>query len=129
MSTVNNTNPNTDLTVRVFDNFYKYDVNVPAAEYDIVYSFFRTTMDTARAAGNMTVSLFRVADQTKIPVLTLLDTMKGATGLDLTASMAYYLNNIRSNATLLGVNAQTTPNFYAARSVIQWVDGHKEHMK
>lgn len=39
MSTVNNTNPNTDLTVRVFDNFYKYDVNVPAAEYDIVYSF------------------------------------------------------------------------------------------
>jgi hypothetical protein len=119
MSTVNNTNPNTDLTVRVFDNFYKYDVNVPAAEYDIVYSFFRTTMDTARAAGNMTVSLFRVADQTKVPVLTLLDTMKGATGLDLTASMAYYLNNIRSNATLLGVNAQTTPNFYAARSVIQ----------
>lgn len=76
-------------------------------------------MDTARAAGNMTVSLFRVADQTKVPVLTLLDTMKGATGLDLTASMAYYLNNIRSNATLLGVNAQTTPNFYAARSVIQ----------
>ena len=119
MSTVNNTNINTDLTVRVFDNFYKYDVNVPAAEYDIVYSFFRNTMDTATAAGNMTVSLFRVSDQTKIPVLTLLDSMKGNSGLDLTASMAYYLNNIRSNATLLGVNAQITPNFYAARTVIQ----------
>lgn len=119
MATVNNSNINTDLTVRVFDNFYKYDVNVPAAEYDIVYTFFKSTMDTARAAGNMAVSLFRVADETKIPVLTLLDTMKGQTGLDLTASMAYYLNNIRSNATLLGVNAQVTPNYYAARSVIQ----------
>ena len=35
MSTVNYTNPHIDLTVRVFDNFYAYDTNVPAAEYDI----------------------------------------------------------------------------------------------
>jgi hypothetical protein len=119
MSTVNYTNTKVDLTVRVFDNFYKYDVNVPAAEYDIVYSFFKQAMSNARAAGNFTVSLFQVADQTGIPVLTLLDNMKGQTGLDLTVSMAYYLNNIRSNATLLGVNAQTTPNFYAARNVLQ----------
>ena len=30
MSTVNYTNYNKDLTVRVFDSFYNYDVNVPA---------------------------------------------------------------------------------------------------
>ncbi len=129
MSTVNYTNTKVDLTVRVFDNFYKYDVNVPAAEYDIVYSFFKQSMSNARAAGNFTVSLFQVADQTGIPVLTLLDNMKGQTGLDLTVSMAYYLNNIRSNATLLGVNAQTAPNFYAARSVLQWASGHRAFIK
>jgi hypothetical protein len=117
--TVNYTNTNVDLSVRIFDEFYKYNVNVPAAEYDIVYSFFKQTMDNARVAGNMTVSLFRVADYTKIPVLTLLDTMKGRTGLDLTINMAYFLNNIRSNATLLGVNANPAPNYYAARLVIQ----------
>lgn len=119
MSTVNYANPSVDLTVRIFDDFYGYDVNVPAAEYDIVYSFFRSEMADARAAGNMTVSLFRVADTTNIPVLTLLDSMKGTTGLELTVNMAYYLNNIRSNATLLGVNAQPAPNFYAARAVLQ----------
>ena len=117
--TVNYTNTNLDLTVRVFDSFYGFDANVPANEYDVVYSFFKTTMHNDRAAGNMTVSLFQVADQTKIPVLTLLDTMKGKNGLDLSINMAYFLNNIRSRSTLLGVNAYGTPNFYAVRNVLQ----------
>ena len=117
--TVNYTNTNIDASVRLFDSFYNYSVDVPASEYDVVLSFFKKSMENDLAAGNMTVSLFRVSDQTKIPVLTLLDSMKGNSGLDLTASMAYYLNTIRSNATLLGVNAQITPNFYAARTVIQ----------
>lgn len=117
--TVNAINSNVDLTVRVFDNFYNYDVSVPAAEYDIVYSYFRSVMNNAEAAGNMAVNLFRVSDSTNIPVLTLLETMKGKTGIELTLNLAYYLNNIRSRTTLLGVNANPTPNFYAARLVIQ----------
>jgi hypothetical protein len=119
MSTVNYTNLNKDLTVRVFDSFYEYDVNVPADEYDIVYSYFRSVMTTAKAAGNFTVSLFRVAADTNISALTLLDAMKGQTGIALTASLAYYLNSIRSRATLLGVNASSTPNQYAARLIVQ----------
>lgn len=119
MSSVNYTNYKIDQTVRVFDSFYDYDVNVPAAEYDLVYSFFQSQMKTKSVAANFTASLFRVADDTGVPVLTLLDSLQGSTGLDLSVSMAYYLNNIRSNATLLGVNAATTPNFYAARAVIQ----------
>ena len=116
---VNYTNTNLDLTVRIYDEFYQYDVNVPAAEYDIVNSFFRSTMSDAKVADNFTVSLFRVAQITNTPVLTLLETMQGQSGLDLTVTMAYYLNNIRSRATLLGVNAQTVPNYYAARLVLQ----------
>jgi pyruvate/2-oxoacid:ferredoxin oxidoreductase alpha subunit len=76
-------------------------------------------MSTARIAGNFTVSLFRIAEETNIPALTLLDAMKGQTGLNLTASLAYYLNSIRSRATLLGINASTVPNQYAARLVLQ----------
>jgi hypothetical protein len=118
-STVNYINPNLDLSVRIFDTFYSFDANVPANEYDIVNSFFKSVMENDRTAGNMTVSLFQIAEQTKIPVLTLLDSMKGKNGLDLSLSMAYYLNNIRSRATLLGLNAQATPNYYAARAVLQ----------
>lgn len=119
MSTINYRNDNLDLTVRVFDTFYEYDVNVPAAEYDIVNSYFKSIMGTTKAADNFTVSLFRVADETKIPVLSLLEAMQGGTGLDLNVNLCYYLNQVRSRATLLGVGTPVVPNYYAARLVVQ----------
>ena len=117
--TVNYNNSNIDLTVRVFDNFYRYEANVPADQYDIVNSYFLREMGDRTVAGNFTTSLFQVAENTGIDALTLLQGMQGATGLDLTLNMAYYLNQIRSRATLLGVSSEVVPNFYAARNVIQ----------
>lgn len=117
MSTVNYTNLKTDLTVRVFDNFYNFDVDVPAEEYDIVYSFFRSVFTTAEAAGNFTVTLFRIAEQTSTPVLTLLDQIQGQNQLQITSTLAYYLNGLRSPSTLLGYSNSVVPNFYTARNV------------
>ena len=124
MSSVNFTNYKIDQTVRVFDTFYTFDVNVPAAEYDVVNSYFRSIMDTKAAADNFTVSLFRVAEESKIDALTLLQSFQesgasDANSLNLNITMAYYLNQIRSRATLLGVGVPVTPNFYAARNVVQ----------
>jgi len=118
MSTVNYTNPNTDLSVRIFDSFYDYDVNIPADEYDVVHTYFLSVMTTRQAAGNFTVSLFRVAQDTGINPLTLLKEFQGLNGISLSASLAYYLNSIRSRATLLGVGTPVTPNFYQARNVL-----------
>ena len=119
MSSINNTNYNIDQTVRVFDSFYDYDVNVPAAEYDVVYSYFRREMATAQIAGNFTVSLFRVAEETGIPALTLLQEFQGEDGVNLNVQLAYYLNSIRNKATLLGVGVPVQSNRYAARLVVQ----------
>lgn len=119
MPTVNYTNTNIDQTVRIFDNFYRYDVNVPAAEYDVVYSYFKSTMSNERAAGNFTVSLFQVSQETNVPPLTLLKQFEGVNGVALNATLAYYLNQIRSRATLLGVGVPVVPNVYAARNVLQ----------
>jgi hypothetical protein len=119
MASINYENTNLDQTVRVFDAFYEYDVDVPAAEYDVVNSFFKSTMTTRLAADNFTVSLFKVAQDTKIPALTLLQAFEGVSGMNLNVSMAYYLNTIRNRATLLGVGVPVTANFYAARNVVQ----------
>lgn len=117
MSTVNYANPKVDQSVRIFDQFYAYQVDVPALEYDAVYSFFRSIYNTAEAAGNFTVSLFRVAQESGIPVMDLLEQIQGLNQADLNITLAYYLNNIRSPSTLLGLNATTTPNYYVARNV------------
>lgn len=119
MSTVNAVNYNQDLTVRVFDRFYEYEADIPVNEYDVVHSFFLANMANRAAAGNFTVTLFRVAQDTGIPALTLLQGFQGQSGLNLTANLAYYLNLIRNRATLLGVGVPTQPNYYAARNVTQ----------
>ena len=117
MSTINALNPKIDQSVRVFDNFYNFDVSVPAAEYDVVFSFFKSIFTTAQAAANFTVSLFRIADLTGTPVLSLLQQIEDKNQIQITATLAYYLNNYRSPATLLGYSVPVTPNFYAARNV------------
>ena len=119
MSTLNEVNPKIDQTVQIFDQFYNYSANVPAMEYDIVLSFFRSVFTTTLAAENFTTALFRVAEESDTPVLTLLQSMEGQNSVQLTISMAYYLNGLRSPATLLGVLQPTTPNFYTARNVRQ----------
>jgi hypothetical protein len=117
MGTVNASNPNIDATVKVFDGFYQYEQVVPAQEYDAVYSYFRSVFGTADAAGNFTVTLFRVADESATSVMTLLQQLQGQSQPELTLTLAYYLNSLRSPSTLLGVNAVVTPNFYAARNI------------
>jgi len=124
MSTINDTNYRIDQTVRVFDTFYEYDVDIPVGEYDVVHSYFRSVMTSKQAADNFTVSLFKVAEDTKIPALTLLESFQASGGgvgnsMSLDLNMAYYLNSIRNRATLLGVGVAVVPNYYAARNVVQ----------
>ena len=119
MTTVNSTNYSIDQTVRIFDQFYNYDTNIPAAEFDAVLSYFRSVFTTVAAAQNMTSSLFRVAEFSNTNVLDLLQTFQqgGSSEPQVTILMAYYLNTIRSPATLLGVLTPSTPNFYTARNI------------
>lgn len=119
MGSVNYSNPAVDQTVKIFDRFYSYELDVPQLEYDAVYSFFRSIYGTATAAGNFTVSMFRVSQQSGVPIMTLLQQMQGLDQAEINLTLAYYLNNIRSPATLLGINATVTPNYYVARNIRQ----------
>jgi hypothetical protein len=118
MGTVNAPNNNLDPTVRVYDRFYGFDVQVPTEEWDIVNSFFASVFKTKVAAANFSTALFRVAQETNVPVLTLLSQMQNQNGIQVTGQLAYYLNSLRSPSTLLGVNSTLTPNFYTARNIL-----------
>jgi|LakMenE18May11ns_1017448.scaffolds.fasta_scaffold9418004_2 hypothetical protein len=119
MGSVNNTNTSLDLNVRIFDQFYKYDFAVPANEYDQIYSFFASKFESEQAALYFATSLFQISVTTDIPVQELFQGLIDQGSFELSLTMAYYINGIRSRSTLLGVNQVTKPNFYAARNVIQ----------
>lgn len=117
MASVNAYNTKIDQTVQIFDRFYGFQQHVPVDEYDAVLSYFRSVFDSAEAAGNFTVSVFRVSNATKIPVMNLLQQFQGQSAPQITLTLAYYLNGIRSRSTLLGLNVPRQPNFYVAHNI------------
>jgi hypothetical protein len=117
MASVNAINNKTDLTVQIFDRFYGYEQHVPVDQYDAVVSYFKSVFKSAEAAGNFAVSLFRISHATNVPVMTLLQQLYGQAAPQITMTMAYYLNGVRSKSTLLGMNVATQPNYYVARNI------------
>ena len=118
MGTVNVPTPRVDATVRIFDGFYGYETEVDANDYDVVNSYFESVFGTGRAAANFAVTLFRIAEETGTPVLTLLADIEDQDKISLTQTLCYYLNGLRSPTTLLGITSTATPVVWAARNVM-----------
>ena len=117
MASVNAINNKTDPTVQIFDRFYGYEQQVPVDQYDAVNSYFQSVFGSKQAAGNMTVSVFRISQSTNTPVMTLLQQFQGQTAPQITLILAYYLNLIRSRSTLLGVTVTPQSTQYVARNI------------
>ena len=120
MGSVNNLNNKTDQTVQIFDRFYSYQQSVAVDEYDAVFSYFKSVFKnkiTSEVAGNFTVTLFRIASQTNVSVMALLQQFQGKSLPQITATMAYFLNSTRSASTLVGLNVSTQPNYYVAHNI------------
>ncbi len=90
----------------------------PGPEYDYVLSFFVKVMKDKGAASTFAQAIYEVANQTQTDVLEILKTLDTSSVITLSATMAYYLNGLRSSATLLGVENPIIPNYYAGRNVL-----------
>jgi hypothetical protein len=119
MGTVNAVNTNIDQTVRIYDQFYQYAEDISAAEYDIVWSYFKSVFNTNEQAQNFTVAWFRAAQAAGVSAITMLQDVQGQSGPQLTLSLCYYLNSVQSPATMLGILTPSSPNYWAARNVKQ----------
>ncbi len=108
-----------DNITQVFDQFYNINVNVPADEYEIVLSWFRSISSTEQIAQNFTSFVFIISSNTKISALDLLKQMQGQTGIQIDALMAYYLNSAKTKSALYGIANKVVPNFYVQRNIIQ----------
>lgn len=117
MGSVNNYNSKIDTTVQIFDRFYRYQQNVPADQYNAVYSYFKSVFASKESAANFTVAVFRISSQTGISAMTLLQQFQGQTAPELTLTLAYYLNGVRSPSTLLGVNVPTQSDYYVEHNI------------
>jgi len=107
-----------DRTVKIFDEFYGFDLVINGNDYDVVRSYFVGICDTKQIAENFTVYLFRVAQETQISVIDLLENLKGKTKLEVDTTLAFYLNSFKSKTSLYGLGAIPKPNNSVARNIV-----------
>jgi hypothetical protein len=119
MARILDTRTSLDKTIKIFDSFYAFDAVVNGDEFDIVRGYFRSVCTTKNIADNMTVVLFRIAQETHVPVLDLLGYIKGTTKLEMNQLICYYLNSFKSKTSLYGVSVVPLANQPAARNVVQ----------
>lgn len=116
MATILDQRTSLDKTIKIFDTFYEFESIINGAEYDIVFGYFNTISKVS--AGNLTVALFRISQETKIPVLSLLDSIRGKTKLEMNQTITYYLNSMKSKTALYGVSVVPQPNQSVARNIV-----------
>ena len=107
-----------DQTVKIFDEFYGFNLVIAPDEYDVVHSYFVSVCDTQKIADNFTVYLFRIAQETQIPVLDLLEYIKGKNKMEVNTIIGYYLNSFKSKTSLYGVGQIPKPNQPVQRNVV-----------
>ena len=108
-----------DQTVRIFDSFYAITLNINGNEYDIVHGYFLSVCTTKNIANNFTAVLFRVAQETGIDALELLDQIKGKKKMEMNQIFAYYMNSFKSKTSLYGIGTIPKPNLPVARNIVQ----------
>jgi len=108
-----------DQTVKIFDEFYEFSLVVNGSEYDVVYSYFKGICESTQIAANFTVYLFRISQETQVPVLDLLGYIKGKNKLEVNTVIAYYLNSFRPKASIYGFGTVPQPNEAVARNIVQ----------
>jgi len=101
------------------DSFYKdSDIGINSEEWNIVNGFFTKFTDSKKTAEAFSVDLFRVSKSINVPVLDLLKSMNDKDTMGINETMAFYLNQIRSQSALLGVQNTITANQQVARNVL-----------
>lgn len=108
-----------DQTVRIYDSFYLTDLVVSPAEFDIVYGYFSNVCASSQIAANFTTVLFRIAQETNVNVLDLLDLLKGTPNkIKMNEVICFYLNSFKSKTSLYGIGKIPKPNQPVARNVV-----------
>lgn len=103
----------------IFNQFYNIESGINSSEYEIVKSYFDKFTTNANISNTYTETLLRIASETQISVMELLETFDLTDELKVNLTFAYYLNNIsKTKTTLYGVSNNLKPVESVQRNIV-----------
>jgi hypothetical protein len=107
-----------DRTIKIYDGFYNFSVDISPGEYDVVYSYMRSVCQTNDIALQFTSMLFKIGQEIGVSPMDLLEGLQGKNGIEMNQVIAYYFNSFRSKTSLYGFSVKPTPNQSVARNIV-----------
>jgi len=105
-------------TTRFFDNFYGQELSFNANEIDAVVGYFLKRGFDKVAATNTASIILQQAAVDNISVFQLIDTLKGATDVQLSNVIAQILNINRSKTSAVGYKVDRLTQLFDQRQII-----------
>lgn len=107
-----------DRTVRIYDSFYNFTLDIGAGEYDVVYAYMRSVCESDTIAQQFTAMLFKIAQEIGESPMAILEGLQGRNGIEMNQVIAYYFNSFKSRTSLYGFSVTPTPNQSVARNIV-----------
>lgn len=111
--------PTNRLEVRqFFDKYFQEEVSFPASQVDAVIGFFLKQGFSEENAKSTAIVLLNQAKSDNVNVMTLLDSLKNLTNLQLNQVVAQILNSYRENTSILGYRVQPISDTFESRNIL-----------
>jgi hypothetical protein len=101
-----------------FDGYFTDTISFPAADIDAVVGFFEKRGFDTTASNSTAIVLLQQARLDNVNVFELVDTLKGATDVQLSAVVTEILNYNRQSSSALGYRQNTAGELLEKRNVM-----------
>lgn len=103
---------------RLFNTFYSKQLSYPSNEVDAVIGFLENKGFDKEAARSTGAVLLQQAKLDGIKVFELLDTLKGLTKIQLSATVATVINFNREKTSSIGFKVDNNINYVESRNIL-----------
>lgn len=107
-----------DKTIRIYDGFYSFQIDIPGDVYDVVLSYMNSVCDSPEIAKQFTAMLFKISQEIGQDPMAILEGLQGKNGIEMNQVIAYYFNSFKSRTSLYGFSVTPTPNQSVARNIV-----------
>jgi hypothetical protein len=107
-----------DRTIRIYDGFYNFSLDINPGEYDVVLGYMKSVCQTTEIAKQFTAMLFKIAQEIGESPMALLEGLQGKNGVEMNQVIAYYFNSFKSKTSLYGYSVTPTPNQSVQRNIV-----------
>ncbi len=101
-----------------FDKYFQEEISFPASQVDAVIGFFLKQGFGEENSKSTAIVLLNQAKADNINVMTLLDSLKSLTSIQLSQVVAQVLNAYRENTSVLGYRVNPISDTFESRNIL-----------